>query len=77
MSANRFGRIEDALPDGLLALPRLTWLAYAGNPFNLEHEASALAATPIAHIAWDELQLGELLGEGPSGPIRPARWPCC
>jgi hypothetical protein len=74
LSANRFGRIEDALPDGLLALPRLAWLAYAGNPFNVDHEARALAATPIAHIAWNELQLGELLGEGASGYIWSARW---
>ena len=74
LSANRFARIEHALPDGLLALPRLTWLAYAGNPFNVDQEARALAATPIAHIAWDELQLGELLGEGASGHIHSARW---
>jgi hypothetical protein len=74
LSANRFARIEDALPGDLLALPRLAWLAYAGNPFNLQQEASALAATPIAHIAWDELQLGELLGEGASGHIHAARW---
>ena len=74
LSANAFERIEDALPDGLLALPRLTWLAYAGNPFNVAQEARALAATPIARIAWDELQLGELLGEGASGHIWSARW---
>ena len=74
LSANRFASIEHALPEGLLALPRLTWLAYAGNPFNVDQEARALAATPIAHIAWDELQLGELLGEGASGHIHSARW---
>ena len=74
LSANRFTSIEHALPDRLLALPRLTWLAYAGNPFNVDQEARALAATPIAHIAWDELQLGELLGEGASGHIHSARW---
>ena len=74
LSANAFARLEDALPDGLLALPRLTWLAYAGNPFNVDQEARALAATPIAQIAWHELQLGELLGEGASGHIWSARW---
>ena len=74
LSANRFERLEDALPEGLLALPRLTWLAYAGNPFNAAQEARALEATPIAHIAWYELQLGELLGEGASGHIWSARW---
>ena len=74
LSANAFARIEDALPDGLLALPRLTWLAVAGNPFNVAQEARALAATPIAQIDWHELQLGELLGEGASGHIWSARW---
>jgi hypothetical protein len=74
LSANRFGRLEDALPDGLLALPRLRWLAFAGNPFNAAQETRALAATPIAHVAWNELQLGELLGEGASGHIWSARW---
>jgi len=74
LSANRFERLEDALPDGLLALPRLTWLAYAGNPFNVAQEARALAATPITHIPWHELQVGELLGEGASGHIWSARW---
>jgi hypothetical protein len=74
LSANRFETLHDALPDGLLALPNLTWLAYAGNPFNAAQEARALEATPIARIAWQELQLGELLGEGASGRIHSARW---
>ena len=74
LSANRFETLADALPDSLLALPHLTWLAYAGNPFNAAQEASALEATPIAQIAWHELQLGELLGEGASGHIHSARW---
>jgi hypothetical protein len=74
LSANRFERLEDALPDGLLALPRLTWLAYGGNPFNAAQEARALEATPIVHIPWHELQVGELLGEGASGHIWSARW---
>ena len=74
LSANRFETLADALPDGLLALPRLTWLAYAGNPFNAAHEARALAATPIARVEWQDLQVGELLGEGASGHIHSARW---
>ena len=74
LSANRFEALADALPDGLLSLPRLTWLAYAGNPFNAAQEARALEATPIARIAWHELQVGELLGEGASGHIHSARW---
>jgi hypothetical protein len=74
LSANQFPTLADALPDGLLALPNLTWLAFAGNPFNVAQEARALEATPIAHVAWHELQLGELLGEGASGRIYSARW---
>ena len=74
ISANRFETLADALPEGLLALPRLTWLAYAGNPFNAAQEARALEATPIAHVPWHELQLGELLGEGASGHIWSALW---
>ena len=74
LSANRFETLADALPDGLLALPCLTWLAYAGNPFNAAQEARALEATPIARIAWHELQVGELLGQGASGHIHSARW---
>ncbi len=74
LSANRFESLADALPHGLLALPRLTWLAYAGNPFNAAQEARALEATPIAQIAWSELQVDELLGEGASGHIHAARW---
>jgi hypothetical protein len=74
LSANRFATLADALPASLLALPRLAWLAYAGNPFDADQEARALAATPIAHVAWHELRLGELLGEGASGLIHAARW---
>jgi hypothetical protein len=74
LSANRFETLADALPDGLLALPNLTWLAFAGNPCNAEQEARSLEATPIARIPWHELQVGELLGEGASGHIHSARW---
>ena len=56
-----------ALPEWLFSLPRLSWLAYAGNPFcaNTVH-------TPIARIAWHELQLLHQLGEGASGVIHQA-----
>ncbi|MGD1852986.1 MAG: protein kinase [Leptolyngbyaceae cyanobacterium] len=60
------------LPSWLLTLPRLTWLAYAGNPFckspNLQHNESIAAVDPA------ELQLGEILGQGASGVIYKARW---
>ncbi len=74
LSANRFESWDAALPAGLLALPRLTWLAYAGNPFNLAQEARVSQATPIAAIPWSSLRVGELLGQGASGHIHAARW---
>lgn len=65
ISANRL----TGLPDGLLALPRLTWLAHGGNPFSLAHEAAALASTTLPHLRWQDLDVQALLGEGASGHI--------
>ncbi|NMX94511.1 MULTISPECIES: leucine-rich repeat-containing protein kinase family protein [unclassified Pseudomonas] len=58
------------LPQWLLTLPRLTWLAYAGNPVESAVEVANDDATP--NIPWAELQLAEVLGEGASGVIRKA-----
>ncbi len=74
LSANRFERAEDALPDGLLALPRLAWLAHAGNPFSQASEHAAEQAGTAATIAWSQLALQGLLGEGASGVIHAATW---
>ncbi|WP_236185142.1 leucine-rich repeat-containing protein kinase family protein [Pseudomonas protegens] len=60
------------LPPFLLALPRLTWLAYAGNPLESEADATALESTPT--IPWSELTLEQRLGEGASGVIHQAQW---
>jgi hypothetical protein len=57
------------LPAWLLRLPRLSWLAYAGNPFSEALEAEALVDTPTAAIAWPDLKLEAVLGEGASGVI--------
>ncbi|RYY72890.1 MAG: protein kinase, partial [Comamonadaceae bacterium] len=59
----------DALPDWLLALPRLAWLAFAGNPFGEAAERSASDAQAVPRIDWKALSLGEKLGEGASGVI--------
>ncbi len=65
ISANQFS----ALPSWLFQLPRLAWLAYAGNPVSVRsHFPSG------DQVAWDDLQLGELLGEGASGKIYRAQW---
>ena len=74
LAANDFERAEDALPDGLLALPRLAWLAHAGNPFSQAREHAAEQAGAAAPIAWSQLALQGLLGEGASGVIHAATW---
>ncbi|WP_426492230.1 leucine-rich repeat-containing protein kinase family protein [Hymenobacter sp. 102] len=70
LSANQL----PGLPDWLLHLPRLTWLAYAGNPFAEPAEAAALAHSPIREISWREIALQHVLGEGASGVISQATW---
>ena len=60
------------MPGFLLDLPRLAWLAYAGNP--LGGEGDAICTAPIASIAWDDVKLSGKLGEGASGVIQQAQW---
>lgn len=62
LAANRF----EALPDWLLELPKLAWLAFAGNPVCREPRIEAAA------IDWADLALHEKLGEGASGIIHRA-----
>ncbi|MGK5076205.1 leucine-rich repeat-containing protein kinase family protein [Janthinobacterium sp. ZB1P44] len=69
IAANRYM----ALPDCLFALPRLSWLAYAGNPCTEARELAALADTAAAGVAWQRLELAQQLGEGASGVIYRAR----
>ncbi|WP_199312136.1 leucine-rich repeat-containing protein kinase family protein [Phormidium tenue] len=61
----------EALPSQLLALPRLSWLAYAGNPFCQGWDSEPL---PLPQIAWDNLTVGDILGEGASGVISRGTW---
>jgi serine/threonine protein kinase len=68
--ANRF----EALPGWLPSLPRLSWLAFAGNPFDDAPEAMAMDAQPTPSIEWRQLSLGQKLGEGASGVIHQADW---
>ena len=67
ISANRF----QTLPEWLLHLPRLTWLAFGGNP------CSAMPRDPsstVPQLHWEDLVLAEQLGEGASGVIHKAHW---
>lgn len=62
ISANQFQEI----PDWLFSLPKLSWLACAGNPV-FEKKQSNNIELPIYN--YKELQLKELLGQGASGLI--------
>ncbi|WP_175721399.1 leucine-rich repeat-containing protein kinase family protein [Burkholderia anthina] len=70
LSANRL----DALPDWLLRLPRLAWLAAAGNPLGAVAEAAASAEPGVVDIDWTSLACEQALGEGASGVIYRAQW---
>lgn len=59
----------DALPSWLTRLPRLAWIAYAGNPAE-----PATAPAQAVRVPWAELAVGELLGEGASGRVHRAVW---
>ena len=58
------------IPDWLFALPKLSWLAFGGNPAVENLQLSA----EIDSFHWDEFSLEELLGEGASGHISKAKW---
>ncbi|AYV37566.1 leucine-rich repeat-containing protein kinase family protein [Aeromonas veronii] len=68
IAANRIERF----PEWLLSLPRLSWLAYSGNPFSEGAEARAIDDAHVEPLAWETLALGELLGQGASGVIHRA-----
>jgi len=57
------------LPTWLLSLPKLSWLAYSGNPFCDKHPN---CDTPLPEIPWQSLEIKEVLGEGASGLISKA-----
>jgi len=66
VSANRLRWI----PNWLFALPKLSWVAFGGNP-----AAHPLAAnTDFASYRWEDFSLKEILGEGASGLISKAEW---
>lgn len=60
-----------ALPDWLTTLPRLSWLAYSGNPGVAAHLP---AQQPLPMVKRSQLTLGEQLGEGASGVIYRGQW---
>lgn len=70
ISANRL----KALPDWLLEMPRLSWLAFGGNPFSDEQEEEVLKQHPLPPVDRAQVKLGEQLGQGASGIIYRAEW---
>ena len=60
------------LPAWLFTLPRLSWLAYAGNPCC--GPSKTQLSTSLATINPAELQLAEVLGQGASGVIYKGLW---
>jgi hypothetical protein len=67
ISANRF----HSLPKWLLCLPRLTWLAFGGNPISA---VPRVPSSAVPSLQWEDLVLAEKLGEGASGVIHKAHW---
>ena len=56
------------MPPWLVDMPRLAWLACAGNPFSDSHAEAPQQAPPTA-IEWRNLRFQHVLGEGASGVI--------
>lgn len=59
----------ESLPTSILELPKLSWLAYGGNPFCEKHPS---CNTPLKVVSWNDLEIKEILGEGASGVISKA-----
>ena len=66
VSANKL----KSLPKWLFELPRLSWVAFAGNP--VTHQANLNADLETYH--WNDFTIEELIGEGASGLISKANW---
>jgi len=67
LSANQL----TTLPPWLFNLPRLSWLAYSGNPLC---GATTAPSSSLAEIDWADLTVEGTLGEGASGVIVKGRW---
>ena len=63
-----------SLPQWLLTMPRLAWLACAGNPCCAQRAAAQHCPTHLDHIDWADLDIGEKLGQGASGIIYQGVW---
>jgi hypothetical protein len=68
IASNRF----EVIPQTLLELPALAWPALAGNPLTAAIEGNALQDAHAYALAYEALEIDELLGEGASGHIHRA-----
>lgn len=60
-----------SLPDAILRLPRLSWIALAGNAELLGERLSP----QLPRLKWDDVDAsGQALGSGASGVVRAATW---
>ena len=64
VSANKLKKI----PNWLFSLPKLSWIAFGGNPVIKPIEAN------IEAYDWSDFKLKEVLGQGASGVISKANW---
>jgi len=70
ISANAF----EVFPDWLWTLPNLSWLALAGNLATQALEAERSRMQTVPQVAWSDLKVHEVLGQGASGVIRRVDW---
>lgn len=61
------------LPDWLFAMPKLSWLAYAGNPLVEDFEFTE-DEVAVTDVDWSNLEVTDKLGEGASGNVYKAVW---
>lgn len=66
ISANRL----QVIPDWLFSLPKLSWVAFGGNPA-VQKLSGDIGCTAYS---WEEFEIKEVLGEGASGVISKAHW---
>ncbi|CAD6441956.1 96aae47e-9907-43ca-8d18-1852ad10f9ce [Sclerotinia trifoliorum] len=66
LSANNIAQ----LPTWLLSLPELSFLSFSGNPCTPSNEDNPI----LDDIAWSDLEVHQLLGEGASGIISKGMW---
>jgi serine/threonine protein kinase len=66
ISANKL----ESLPKWLFELPKLSWVAFGGNPISQNNELNA----EFKEYSWGDFSIGDLLGEGASGMISKAKW---